>query len=138
MDGRGWKSTAAYIGLLSASFVVAVAGSWQFGRQVDNYAYDAMFRLYRPQPWQTQSAILAIDESTLLEYGGMRGIRRPLAAAVRRLAALQPVVIAVDVILADKGDPKEDAELAEAFRAAPNLVLDCELIEDGKRWEDPR
>jgi signal transduction histidine kinase len=138
MDGRGWKSTASYVGLLAASFVIAVTGSWQFGTQVDNYAYDAMFRMYRPQPWQTQSAILAIDESTLLEYGGMRGIRRPLAAAIRRLAAAQPAVVAVDVILADKGDPQEDAELAEAFRAAPNLVLDCELIEDGKRWEDPR
>jgi signal transduction histidine kinase len=138
MDGRGWKSTASYVALLAASFVVAVAGSWQFGTQVDNYAYDAMFRWYRPQPWQTQSAILAIDESTLLEYGGMRGIRRPLAAGLRRLAAMKPAVVAVDMILADKGDPKEDAELAEAFRTAPNLVLDCELIENGQRWEDPR
>jgi signal transduction histidine kinase len=30
-----------------------------------------------------------------------------------------------------------DAALAQAFHATPNLVLSCELIDDGRQWEDP-
>jgi CHASE2 domain-containing sensor protein len=47
-------------------------------------------------------------------------------------------VIALDVILADAGDPAETQELSDALREAPNLVLSCELIDDPLRWEDPR
>ena len=71
-----WKSTASYAGLLAAAFVVAVVGSWMFGAQLDNYAYDYMFRLYQPQPWVPQSVLLAIDERTLSAMpGGIHGIR---------------------------------------------------------------
>lgn len=62
----------------------------------------------------------------------------PLARAVRRLSAASPRVIALDVILADAGDPAETQELSEALREAPNLVLSCELIDDPLRWEDLR
>ena len=65
MPRRGWKNTATYAGLLAAAFVVAVAGSWKFGRQLDSNAYDFMFRSYDPPPWQTESVVLAIDEATL-------------------------------------------------------------------------
>jgi signal transduction histidine kinase len=138
MRGQGWKSTASYVGLLAAAFVLAVAGSWLFGPPVDNSAYDLMFRWYKPPPWPTESVLLAIDEPALVEFGGIRGIRRPLAAGLRLLASAKPKAVAVDVILADKGDPQEDAALAEALRSIPNLVLDSELIEKGKPWEDPR
>src|ERR1035441_5640075 len=71
-----WKSTASYAALLAAAFVVAVVGSWIFGAQLDNYAYDYMFRLYQPPPWQPQSVLLAIDERTLSSIpGGIHAIR---------------------------------------------------------------
>ena len=128
----------AYAGLLGAVFVIAVPASWLFFGQVDNYAYDEMFRLYQPKPWQPQSVILAIDEASLLEFGGMAHIRRPLAAAVRLIDQAGPKAVAVDVILADPGEPAESAELAEAFRATPNLVLSSLLIDEPARWENPR
>ena len=62
----------------------------------------------------------------------------PSPGAVRRLSAASPRVIALDVILADAGDPAETQELSDALREAPNLVLSCELIDDPLRWEDPR
>jgi len=130
-----WKSAAAYVGLLAAAFVVAVAGSWLFGSQVDNYAYDHMFRLYQPKPWQPQSALLAIDERTLAACGGLGGIRKPLAQGLRLVAAAAPKAVAVDVLLADENDPNVDAALAEALRATPNLALSSQLLPDG--WEDP-
>src|SRR5437660_2896013 len=115
MNRQGFKSTASYAGLLAASFVVAVAGSWIFGPQVDNYAYDYMFQRIRPKVRHTESVILAIDDATLRDAGGMGHIRGPLARALRRIAAAKPKVVAVDIILADKVDPRESAQLADAF-----------------------
>jgi signal transduction histidine kinase len=134
-----WKSTASYAALLAAAFVAAVVGSWIFGAQLDNYAYDYMFRLYQPPPWQPQSVLLAIDERTLSSIpGGIHAIRQPLAAALRLVAPASPKAVAVDVILAERSqDPAVDAALAQAFHATPNLVLSCELIDDGRQWEDP-
>ncbi|MGD0869513.1 MAG: CHASE2 domain-containing protein [Bryobacteraceae bacterium] len=138
MEQRRWRRTASYAGLLAAAFLVAVLGSWKFGRQVDNSAYDHMFRFYQPKPWQPQSAILAIDEATLAAIGGMRRIRRPLADGLLLVAAAHPKAVAVDVILTDQGDAEEDLELAKAFCQTPNLVLSALLMDDPVRWEDPK
>ena len=137
MKGQGWKSTASYAGLLAGSFVVAVAASWMFGRQVDNYAYDYMFQRMPPKAGPPQSVILAIDDATLRNAGGMGHIRGALAAGLLRIAAAKPKVVAVDIILADNVDPRQDAQLAAAFRVIPNLVLDCEMDPAGTQWEDP-
>jgi len=134
---KGFKGTASYAGLLAASFVVAYVGSIAFGRKVDNFAYDYMFQRYQPKPWAKQSVILAIDDATLRASGGMGHIREPLAMALRRIQAAKPKVVAVDIILADKVDRDVDADLADAFRATPNLVLDCETDPSGTVWEDP-
>src|SRR5437870_1153012 len=100
MDRRGWKSAASYAGLLAAAWLTAVAGSWRFGAPLDNAAYDYMFRRYEPALWQAQSVLLAIDETTLQATpGGMSGIRKPLAWAVRLLSGASPKVVAVDITL---------------------------------------
>jgi signal transduction histidine kinase len=136
MDQRGWKSTASYLLLLAGAFVVAVAGSWLFGSPWDNAVYDEMFRRYQPKPWPTQSALLVFDERTLdWTPGGMQGIRKPLAEALRLVAAARPKAVAVDIILSNRTDPAVDSRLAAAFRATPNLVLSSQLVGDG--WEDP-
>ena len=62
----------------------------------------------------------------------------PSPGAVRRLSAASPRVIALDVILADAGDPAETQELSDALGEAPNLVLCRELIDDPLRREDSR
>jgi signal transduction histidine kinase len=134
----GWNSTASYAGLLVASFALALFLSYILGPQINIYAYDSMFRAHRPAAIQAESVVLAIDELTLMECDGIRGIRRPIAQALRVLAAARPKAVAIDVILADKGHPEEDAALAAALQATPNLVLSTELIDGGKLWEDPR
>jgi signal transduction histidine kinase len=128
-------SWIAYVGLLAAAFAVAMLASWTFGEQVDRSAYDWMFRRYQPEPWKTQSVILAIDEATLRQYGEMGNIRTPLAEALHRVALGKPSAVAVDVILASARDPKADETLAAALRATPNLVLATELT--GPAWEEP-
>ena len=136
---KGWHSTAAYVGLLAAAFVIAWLGSYRFFRsQLDNAAYDAMFRLYQPKPWQPQSAILAIDEATLMKNGGMR-IRKPLADALRLIAAVHPSAVAIDVTLTDEGEKTaDDVALQQAFCATPRLALSSLLMDDPVRWEDPK
>ncbi len=132
------KSTVQYVALLGAAFVAAVAGSWFFGAEIDQWAYDFLFRLHQPAPWQTQAVVLAIDEPTLRAApGGIRGIRGSLAQALPLIAAARPSVVAIDLILADRGaDPAVDAALAEAFRITPNLVLATDLTSSG--WDLPR
>ncbi|MCL5743064.1 MAG: CHASE2 and HATPase_c domain-containing protein [Acidobacteria bacterium] len=128
---------AVYVALLAASFAVALLASWTaLGAQIDNDAYDWMFRLYKPQPWTPQSILLAIDEPSLSAFGGMRGIRVPLADALERITAASPKAVAIDVILSDEGEAAPDARLESALRGTPNLVLSCDLLPDGS-WEDP-
>src|SRR5689334_11098067 len=135
MDRRGWKSTAAYVSLLAAAFVVAVLGSWEFGSSLDMSVYDEMFRKYQPPAWPLESMMLVIDERTIDAIpGGMSNIRGPLARGLQIVAAAKPKAVAVDVILAGPKEDGVDAQLTAAFRALPNLVLSSQLVSDG--WED--
>ncbi|MGC9951492.1 MAG: CHASE2 domain-containing protein [Bryobacteraceae bacterium] len=132
------RQTAIYWALLAASCAVALTASWtSFGAQIDNDAYDWMFRHYQPPTWSTESILLAIDEPSLNAYGGVPGLRKPLAEALRRISAVAPKTVAVDLILADNTDPATDARLEEAMHATRNLVLACQLLPDGASWEDP-
>jgi len=132
------RQSAIYWALLAASFAVALTFRWtSFGAQIDNDAYDWMFRLYQPPAWTTESILLAIDEPSLNAYGGVPGLRKPLAQALELISAASPKTVAVDLILADNTDPAIDARLEEALRATRNLVLACQLLPDGAAWEDP-
>jgi CHASE2 domain-containing sensor protein len=136
MQKDGWKSTAAYVCWLAAAFALAMALSWIYGPQVDDAAYDAMFRMYQPKPWEPESALLVFDDRTLDSIpGGREAYRQPLAKALRLLAPAKPLSVTVDILLANERDPKIDAELAEAIRAIPNVVLSSQILTDG--WQDP-
>ena len=125
-----------YAALLGVSFVLALAASWT-AVAIDNNAYDWMFRMYRPEPWQPESALLAIDQDSLRSIGGLRNMRAPLARALASVTAARPKAVIIDLILAEPSDEASDAALESAFRAIPNLVLPCELHESGTRWEEP-
>lgn len=134
VETRGWQSAATYAGLLAGAFVIASLGAQFFGGELDNYAYDTMLRSYQPAPWRYKSAILAIDDQTLVAIGGIQGVRPPLAKALRLVSAARPKTVAIDVTLADHA-PSADGDLADAMRQTPNLVLASDLDENG--WEDP-
>jgi signal transduction histidine kinase len=134
-DRRSW----AYAGLLAFVFVLAMWASYRFGAQIDNYSYDAMFRMYDPKPVQPESLILAIDDDTLASIDrGLDNIRPSLARALRLIDAAGPKAVAVDLILADRREPQADADLAAAFRATPGLVLSSKIWDDMHGWQDPR
>jgi signal transduction histidine kinase len=133
------RQIAGYLLVLAVSFLAAmVAGYTALGTQVDADAYDVIFRL-RPSSWTPQSALLTIDEETLLEpgSGGVGGLRTMLADALERLVAVRPKVVAVDLTLADTGRSQDDQRLEAAMRATPNLVLGTEMMPGGSGWQDP-
>src|SRR6266545_3351091 len=99
MIQRSLAPQFVYAALLAAAWAVAVVGGWTIGAQLDNYAYDYMFRRYQPSPWQTSSAVLAIDEPTLNRAGSMASIRPYLAQALQRIVSARPAAVAIDVVL---------------------------------------
>ena len=133
---RRMRQTAGYVGALGGCFVVALAAAWTtFGLQIDNDAYDFFFRLEAEPAGECESVILAVDERTLIQMGGLRRLRAIVAEGLEALAAAEPPVVVIDLILADEADPEQDARLEAAFARMPNLVLAADLIPGG--WEDP-
>jgi signal transduction histidine kinase len=132
------KAYVVLAALMIGSVLVGLYLSWTaLGRQFDQHAYDYLFRLEPPAPWQPDSIILAIDEETLTKYGGLNGMRSALADGLERISTARPAAVAVDLILADDpGNPAND-RLEAAFADTRNLVLSCDLLPNGSGWEDP-
>src|ERR1700741_3192300 len=96
------KGNNAYVVLallVLASALLSLRLGWTaFGRQLDQYAYDFLFRLEPPAPWQPSSIILAIDENTLTKYGGLIGMRAALADGLNKINPVHPAAVVVDII----------------------------------------
>jgi CHASE2 domain-containing sensor protein len=132
---RSRRQNLAYAALLAGAFLLALLLTWNFGEQVDNYAYDALVRLHPPPPREPETVILAVEEGTFRDFGGIRGIRGAIADGLERIAPARPKAVAIDVILAD-AVPEFDDRLERAFARTPRLVLDC-LKPDEETWEYP-
>jgi adenylate cyclase len=74
----------------------------------------------RPAP--DMVTIVAIDDDTVAKTGGYPLARTDLAALVDRIAQLGPRVIAVDLLLLDRGNDGGDAALAQAFDKRPTAI----------------
>jgi signal transduction histidine kinase len=128
-----------YAAVVAACFLVAIVlASWSLvGGSVDNAAYDVLSR-YSPPDWEPQTVIVAIDDRTFRERGGVPEDRPILEEALDKLRAAKPSLVAIDVILHDAmRDVAKDAGLEAALRATPNLVLPCDLDIKQDKWEDP-
>ena len=123
--------------LLGSAVLGLVFGFTAFGRQINEYAYDFLFRLDRPAPWKPDSIILAIDERTLLKYGGLRGMRLALTEGLNLIAPAHPGAVAIDLILAEAADEDSDSKLEAAFALTPKLILPADLLPDRSGWEEP-
>jgi len=82
------------------------------------------FRLQVRGPIQAgdEVAIIAIDEKSLREHGRWPWPRSHLATLISQVSALEPSVIALDIVFAEP-DPTHDAALAEAIRLSGKVVL---------------
>lgn len=67
--------------------------------------------------------LVAIDDTTAARYGPLPLRRSVLAQGISRLASFGPRVLTLDVLLAEPGQPKDDASLAKALASLPTAVL---------------
>lgn len=91
--------------------------------------------LDRSAPPAGNAVVVTIDDDAFHSKGGVRNLRSIAALALERIATARPKVTAIDLILADPGDPGEDARLEAALRNTRNLVLATDVVNDG--WENP-
>jgi signal transduction histidine kinase len=136
------KRTFGYIVVVAVTLAVSIVLGWTgFATQIDDDAYDVIFRVDPPVVTQPHSLILGIDDATFTSIkdkdggGGVRAYRTMLALALELLAPVQPKVVAIDMVLADKEDAPEDDRLQRAMQATKNLVLVAHL--QNLRWQDP-
>lgn len=136
---KGKHRTALYAVLIAMAvwLAAAVFSFTALGVQFDNNVYDFLFRAAPPRPVSSPAALVVFDERTFQQFGGIRRLRVNLARLLDRLAEARPTAVAVDITLADPGDPQEDALLAAALARTPALVLACEMMPDGSGWQDP-
>jgi signal transduction histidine kinase len=135
---RSVRQTVGYVALLALAFGLALVMSrTALSSQIDNDAYDWFYRIYRPPDREPQSILLAIDENSIQVTGGFRRLRSAVAEGLELISAVSPKVVAVDVSLLDAGSAEEDARLEAAIRKTRNVVMACQLFDDGSGWEDP-
>ncbi|GIU73615.1 MAG: hypothetical protein KatS3mg004_0702 [Bryobacteraceae bacterium] len=133
------RRTLLYAAALAiAAWALAVVFSFtSLGGQFDNNVSDFLYRAFPPRPVSSPAVLVVFDERTFQRHGGIRRLRANLALLLERIAAARPAAVAVDITLADPGDPQEDARLAAAFARLPGLVLACEMMPDASGWQDP-
>jgi signal transduction histidine kinase len=130
--------TALAAAIALAVWLAASAVSFtSLAGQFDNNVYDFLFRAAPAPQAGAPVTLVVFDEQTFREHGGTRNLRSTLASLLERIAPAQPATVAVDITLADAGDPAEDARLASAMERTPSLVLACEMMPDGSAWQDP-
>jgi signal transduction histidine kinase len=139
LESKSARTNILYIAILAGCFAVGfgVGLTW-IGERIDDAVYDQLMTnsmTAEAAALRTSAVVVAIDEATLREQGGMRNVRRILAGALDELREAGPRVVAIDVVLADKTDPGDDARLAASLLATRRLILPCELI--GNEWEYP-
>ena len=121
----GWTSQTPIALVLSATWAVALGiGHWRGDIQSLDRAEGALTDLRllargeRAAP--DSVTIVAIDDDTVAKKGGYPLPRADLAAIVDAIARFEPRVIAVDLLLIDRGSDQGDAALAPSVRQAPN------------------
>jgi signal transduction histidine kinase len=129
--------TLGYVAILGVTLALAILAGWTaLAAEIDDYAYDWMFRLHPPALGPSHAVILAIDDDTFNSMGGVGGYRGMWAQAFDLVKRASPKAVALDVVLSDPWkDPAEDQRLDRAMQGVNNLVLAAHL--DNGRWEDP-
>ena len=114
MTGRTYQTLTALV--LSALWALALGiGHWRGDTQFLDRAEGALTDLRllvrgeRAAPGSV--TIVAIDDDTAAKRGGYPLPRADLAAIVEQIARLEPRVIAVDVLLIDRGSDQGDGML---------------------------
>jgi signal transduction histidine kinase/CHASE2 domain-containing sensor protein len=133
-------SWARWLRLTAILLALVFLVSWSFPvSTLSQKMNDFFFRFRHPLPTSQQVALVFIDDATLAQHGRWPWPRAELAKLIDAASRQQPKAIGLDVLLPEKEDEQNDAELARAIQAAPNLVLAAKISSSpgGSLWIDP-
>ena len=122
LASRHLREWAVLLLLLLATLVLAARGGWW--DRLDHAFYDASIAA-SGRPASQDILILAIDESSLAQFGRWPWSRQRLAEIVERLADAGTGPVLLDVILSEpqRDDPAADTRLAAALARHGQVVL---------------
>ena len=108
-------------------------------QQINASAGDTLLRMRGPLPSPSiaQIVLLAIDDSTLSDYGPLPIRRSVLADAIRRISVFRPRALVLDMLLAEAGRSEDDLALSTALSMIPETVLGAAIESDpthAPRW----
>lgn len=125
------KQKQGWIGrcLPGAIAAIAVAGLFQIGvwRPLEQIAYNALFRLRGPIPWNDKVIIVAIDEPSLKALGRFPWPRQQYAQLIETLAPAEPSTIVLDLLFPESSP--DDERLSQAMIEQGQVIL-------AQSWDD--
>lgn len=133
MSGRIFQTLAALV--LSALWALALGiGHWrgdvQFLDRAEGALTDLRLLARGERAAPDSVTIVAIDDDTVAKRGGYPMPRADLAALVEAIARLDPRVIAVDLLLIDRGNDQGDAALAQVLGKRPTVIASAAVFPD--------
>ncbi len=119
--------------LLSALWALALGiGHWrgdiQFLDRAEGALTDLRLLARGERAAPDSVTIVAIDDDTVAKRGGYPLPRADLAALVEDIARLEPRVIAIALLLIDRGSEQGDAALAQALDRRPTVIASAAVF----------
>ena len=105
-----WRQYGVPVALLGGACVaVSLLLGWTaFARRINLNFYDLFFRqrgaVAADEIARDGVVIVAIDDATLARHGALPMNRARLAEGIQRIAAAQPKLLAIDILLVDKAE----------------------------------
>jgi len=131
VTGRAFQTLIALV--LSALWALALGiGHWRgdirFLDRAEGELTDLRLLARGERAAPCSITIVAIDDDTVAKRGGYPLPRADLAAIVDTIARFAPRVIAVDLLLIDRGSDQGDAALAQAFDKRPTVIASAAVF----------
>ena len=96
--------------------------------------FRTILRGVKPPP--DEVTIVEIDDALVKQAGSFPLPRRELGRLVQAITRLRPRVIAMDILLLDKGSDEGDDALAEALGAGPTVIAAAALFPESRQSID--
>jgi adenylate cyclase len=133
VTGRKFQTLVAL--LLAALWALALGyghinGDVRFLDRAEGALTDLRLLARGGKPAPDLLTIVAIDDDTAAKKGGYPLPRTELAAIVEAIARSEPRVIAVDLLLLDRGSEAGDAALAQALQRGSSVIAAAAVFPD--------
>jgi adenylate cyclase len=113
-------------GILGAMQIAGVASPLD---RIEYLTLDWRFLAVGPRTPPRGVIVVAIDDETIKKAGGYPLPRGGVAQIIRRIAALDPQAIAVDIAFLDAREPGQDSQLADALQSTKPVLAAIGLFD---------